>query len=281
MSIASPRPFGRAALSCVLSCVLALAALLGAAGCTRRAGASSADDATSAGRSSARRRVIATERTGIDGPRGVYRGTPVTLTTPAAGRVLAYPPAKRAGERARTVVYLHGINGRAEKGCPFMKSGASEVGWLVCPSGIEKKEDGTASWGWNVAAQASVVTDALLAAEANGAAREPGVAVGFSQGSYVALDLVKSRSASFRGLVLLAAPDAHPSAQKLREAGVERVALGAGQYDPAHDALVADAARLEREGIEARFFDLGKVGHTYDAEDPEVLREAIVWAAGV
>ncbi len=91
---------------------------------------------------------------------------------------------------------------------------------------------------------------------------------------------MKSGQARFRGLVLLAAPEAHPSAQKLKEAGVIRVALGAGAQDAAHAPLVDDAKRLQREGIEARFFDLGAVGHTYAAEDPAVLRDAIVWASG-
>src|SRR5215207_6529888 len=41
--------------------------------------------------------------------------------------VLAYPAADAAKP---TVVYLHGIHGRAENGCPWMRAGD---GWLVCP----------------------------------------------------------------------------------------------------------------------------------------------------
>jgi hypothetical protein len=64
------------------------------------------------------------------------------------------------------------------------------------------------------------------------------------------------------------------------DAGVARIALGAGSLDPAYPVVKADVARLAGEGIEARFVDLGRVGHTYVAEDPDVLSDAIAWAGG-
>ena len=222
-----------------------------------------------------------------------YRGESVTIDVATRGRhvstpldlgvegrtVRAFAPISSDREPL-TVVYLHGVHGRPENGCPWLRSGASEVGWLVCPEGAVHETTGTASWGGDVLEQAAVVARARRAAERRGASSEPGVAVGFSQGGYVALDLVKTRLGRFRGLVLIAAPEAHPSAQRLKDAGVARVALAAGSLDAAYAPLVADTARLASEGIEARFFDLGRVGHTYAAEDPDVLREAITWAAG-
>lgn len=193
---------------------------------------------------------------------------------------LAYAPAT-AKRSSIPVVYLHGVNGRAENGCPHFRSGASEVGWLVCPEGVEKNEaTRTASWGGDVIKQGAVVSRALKAAESKGASKEPGVVVGFSQGSYVALDLVKTNLGHFRGLVLIAAPEAHPSAKKLQAAGIERVVLAAGARDSSHDVLIADVKRLRDEGMDARFVDLGNIGHTYATEDNAVLRDAIVWAAG-
>lgn len=194
------------------------------------------------------------------------------------GRHLAYaPPAARAN--ASTVVYLHGAHGLAEKGCPWMRPGASEVGWLVCPEAIHADAGGTWSWGADVAAQAVVVSDALAAARAAGASSEPGVAVGFSQGSYVALDLVKTGRAKFRGLVLLGA-EMHPSAERLRDAGVTRIALAAGTRDGAYASMKEEAKKMTAEGLEVRFVDLGNVGHTYAAENADVLRDAIAWAGG-
>lgn len=195
--------------------------------------------------------------------------------------VLAYaPPGARRAERP-VVVYLHGRHGRAENGCPWMRAGAASSGsWLVCPRGGETDAVGASSWGGDVFAQGTVVERATRAAETRGASSAPGVAVGFSQGAYVALDLVKTGRGRFRGLVLLAAPEAHPSAAKLRAAGVERVVLGAGSLDAAYAPLRADADRLASEGMPTRFLDLGAVGHTYAAEDPSVLADAIAWAAG-
>lgn len=178
------------------------------------------------------------------------------------------------------VVYLHGINGRPEHGCPWFRPGATEIGILLCPEGVVRGPGGTASWGGDPITQSTAVTRAIKIAEANGATAEPGVLIGFSQGGYAALNVVQSHRATFRGLVLIAAFQTHPSGQMLRDAGVERVALAAGKYDMAHAPLIQDVKRLQSEGIDARFFDLGRVGHTYAAEDPRVLRDAIAWASG-
>jgi predicted esterase len=88
------------------------------------------------------------------------------------------------------------------------------------------------------------------------------------------------RLAQLRGLVLLGA-ELHPNAKTLKDAGVMRIALGAGQYDHvAHGSLMAEAMRLSNEGIETRFFDLGRVGHTYAVEDTSILNDAIAFAGG-
>ena len=209
-----------------------------------------------------------------------YPSSPVVLHVDGVD-VMAFPPATKAHTRPLTVVYLHGVRGRVENGCPWFRAGASEQGWLVCPEAIEPQPDGSWSWGADVFKQAPIVEGALRAARANGASSEPGIAVGFSQGSYVALDLVKARLATFRGLVLLGA-ELHPNAQTLKDAGIVRIALGAGQLDHvAHASLVEEAKRLANEGIETRFFDLGRVGHTYAVEDTTILNDAIAFAGGV
>ena len=224
-------------------------------------------------------RTEAHVRTSLGGEtRGVYSRLPITLQT-EGHELLAFPPAKTAAARPMTVVYLHGARGRAANGCPAFRSGASELGWLVCPEAIEPQPDGSWSWGADVFQQRPVVARAIHAAEAKGASPEPGVAVGFSQGSYVALDLVRARFARFRGLVLLGA-ELHPNVKTLRDAGVRRVALGAGQLDATYASLEEEALRMANEGLEARFFDLGRVGHTYVVDDTAVLRNAIAWAGG-
>ncbi|MBX3219915.1 MAG: hypothetical protein KF795_05300 [Labilithrix sp.] len=277
MSISSSRLGARFAVFC-----LVVAASLGTVFVSRAkagTGASEGAPGEEGARTAARTTALSGATLGGEA-RGRDASTPVTLE--AEGRaLLAYPPSAEAAAHPMTVVYLHGIHGRAQNGCPWFRGGARELGWLVCPEAARREANGTASWGGDLAEQGAVVARATRAAEAKGASSAPGVAVGFSQGGYVALDLVKSRQARFRGLVLIAAPEAHPSAEKLRDAGVVRVALAAGSWDAAYAPLIADAKRLQREGIDARFYDLGAVGHTYAAEDPETLREAIAWAGGI
>lgn len=261
MSITLPRGPRRAAILCLVA-----AASLGSV----FAGPASAS--TEATRPTARS-VLTIGATLDASSRGMHTSAPRTL----AGDVLSFAPAT---PRPTTVVYLHGAHGKAENGCPHFRSGASEVGWLLCPKGTALETEGRASWSLDAVVNARAVSRATAAAVNEGAAAEPGVAVGFSQGGYVTLDLVKSGQVRFKGLVLIAAPEAHPSAAKLHERGVERVVLAAGRKDAAYAPLRKDAARLASEGMDVRFVDLGEVGHTYAAEDEGALHDAVVWAAG-
>ena len=273
MSMSLSRALRRIGVVCAVAGVL-----LGTSLASRAAGRPA--DASLHTRPARVARTVATQgaTSAVNEARGMYGSTPVTLKADGE-TVMAFPPAKSASRAPMTVIYLHGAHGRVENGCPWFRSGASELGWLVCPEAIERQPDGSWSWGADVFAQSAVVHRTLRAAVASGATTEPGVAVGFSQGSYVAVDLVKARLARFRGLVLLGA-EMHPNAATLREAGVLRIARGAGALDGAHDSLVEEARRLDGQGIETRFFELGRIGHTYTVDDTAILREAIAWAGG-
>jgi predicted esterase len=274
MSMSFSRALRRVGVVCSIACCLLATSLASRA-------AVSADEASAHAPSAMRvARTVGSSGVVLSGgeTRGMYRSTPVTLSAEGTS-LMAFPPSKSASRQPMTVVYLHGRHARVANGCPWFRSGASELGWLVCPEGAEAQPDGSWSWGGDVFAQGVIVNRTLRTAVANGATKEPGVAVGFSQGSYVAVDLVKARLARFRGLVLLGA-EMHPNAQMLRDAGVKRVALGAGALDASHGSLVEEARRLDGEGLEARFFELGRIGHTYTVEDTTVLRDAIAWAGG-
>lgn len=208
--------------------------------------------------------------------RGKLAVDPITIDG-----VLAYPPrddvAARAG--ARVVVYLHGVHGRAENGCPYLRAGASEIGWLVCPEANVPDAPGF-SWSGTPADKRGIVAYAERAAHARGADPDaPSVLVGFSQGSYVALELVRARLGRYRGLVLLGA-DVEPTPSELAEAGVARIVLASGDRDSPRVSLERTAERLRAAAVDARFVSLGAVGHTYAAEDPSVLAQAIAWAGG-
>ena len=195
------------------------------------------------------------------------------------GTILAFPP-RASIAQPLTVVYLHGIHGRAENGCPWLREGASEIGWLVCPKANAHLANDTYSWAGTVLDQHAVVARAERAAQAQGAdAAGANVIVGFSQGAYVALDLVSAHLGHYRGLVLIGA-DVAPAKALLDAGGVGRIVLAAGSLDASFAPLQRAAARLQGEGMDVRFVDLGKIGHTYQTTDKEALRDAIAWAGG-
>ena len=211
---------------------------------------------------------------------------PLTLRNGDAA-VLGFAPAARAddsrdprGSRPMTVVYLHGIHGLPANGCPWLRDGATELGWLVCPEANRQLANGTFSWGGTVSEQFAVVARAEHVAQANGASvSDADVLVGFSQGAYVALDLVHARLGHHRGLVLIGADVDHAVSRAMLEtAGVSRIVLAAGDLDAASAPMKRVADRLAREGMDARFISLGRIGHSYETTEKEALRDAIVWS---
>jgi predicted esterase len=148
----------------------------------------------------------------------------------------------------------------------------------VCPEANERLSNGTFSWGGTIASQREVVARAERAAQAQGA--DPSAAnvlVGFSQGAYVALDLVHARLGHYRGLVLIGA-DVTPSRKLLQEGGIARIVLAAGDLDGASAPMKRAAEQLRREGVDVRFVSLGRIGHSYATPEKDALRDAIVWA---
>lgn len=202
--------------------------------------------------------------------------TPLSVASSDVKSSLAWPSPDlatypRTSSRAAPIVYLHGIHGRPENGCPWMRGAGAPV---LCPRADTRHADGTASWSGT--STAAVVTRALLAA--NETERAP-VVVGFSQGAYEVDALVRAGMLRARAIVLLGAHVA-PDARAIRASGIVRVVLGAGELDATYPGLAREAARLAHDGIEVRLVSLGHVGHVYVADDPEVLRGAIAWAAG-
>jgi predicted esterase len=268
-------PFPRAARKAAVVC-LAFAAVLGAL---------LALASRAAARDERRPRVVDTHLHAVSDARARSKvaSRPLELHD-AEGAILAFPPraSSTAAGAARplTVVYLHGVHGLPENGCPWLRDGATELGWLVCPHANARLANGTFSWGGSVAEQRAVVARAERAAAAEGADdARANVLVGFSQGAFVALDLVQARLGRYRGLVLIGA-DVAPSRATLEAGGVGRVVLAAGELDASFRPLTRAAAALARSGMEVRFVGLGRIGHSYETTEKEALREAIAWAGG-
>jgi predicted esterase len=223
-----------------------------------------------------------------DGSATVEANAPKVLRAEGGAEVLAFPPRASAGTTAegRRVVYLHGMHGLARNGCPVFERGAGEIGWLLCPEANARLKNGTYSWAGTAEDKLAIIERAKKAAEplaGRERATDGDVLVGFSQGSYVSIQLVNARLGRHVGLVLLAA-DVAPDVQAMRDVGVRRVVLAAGALDATYAPMRRTARRLSSEpGLEVRFVGLGRVGHTYVAADEahaKALRDAIVWAGG-
>lgn len=204
------------------------------------------------------------------------RPTPASVDsgTPSAPS-LAAPPLPAA----REVVFLHGMGERPEEACAALRAVVSaDAGALLCPRGNLAFGRGY-TWGGAGAAMARGLDLAERRGEAGRPGVEPprpGVLIAFSQGAYVAMEVLAARPGRVSAALFIGAA-IHPSRQRLAKVGVSRVALAAGRYDMTYDAMRKAARALETEGVDARFFDLGPVGHTYVPSDPRVLPQVLAW----
>ena len=199
-----------------------------------------------------------------------------------AVRTFAYPPKDTSLPRP-AVVYLHGRCGAATNGCPYFEPGVSGFGWLVCPPAPSRCEGGGASWSGSTSQKQAVVDSAVSAVAASYPGLvdtvAPTVLIGFSQGAYIAVDMVRERPGKYMGVLLIGA-EIVTSAEILSTAGVKRVVLAAGAYDGARPAMETEAKKLASQGFSAHFVSLGTVGHTYVADREGVLRSSLEWLEG-
>ncbi len=166
-------------------------------------------------------------------------------------------------------------------GCGNFRDGLSGSSWLLCPSAPTPCEGGGAIWNGTTRAHAKLIDDAArkLDEAFPGAVdlQHEQVLIGFSQGAYVARELLKMQPGRYRGAMFIGARVA-PSAEELQAAGVRRAVFASGQYDMMRKPLENAAEALIRAGYPARFVDLGPVGHTYvPKRDTPVLRDALEW----
>lgn len=202
-----------------------------------------------------------------------------TSSEPKRRTVLAFPPDNRGGKQP-VFVYLHGIAGGPERGCAELAHAVPTYGWLVCPH-ANVRDGQKYSWGGSLAEQWAVVTQAVreVANEPEVDASAPVVLLGFSQGAYVAADLVTAYPNKIRAALFVGA-NVRPQRDALLRSGVKKVAFTAGLYDGTYGYLAESAKLLADAGYPSQFRSLGKVGHTYvgDAE-ARAIDSLVSWMA--
>jgi predicted esterase len=206
--------------------------------------------------------------------------TPVVLTE-ADGKhsVVVHPPEHRGAPQPVTVM-LHGMCDEPQNECPWFDAPATPGGWLLCPRANRSCQGGGSTWSSD-AGRTVESSIGLVEHDYPGTvdAAHGRTVVGFSLGGSRALSLAEAGNGKYRYVIVIAAK-VYPSADKLRQAGVERIVLAAGDYDMTHAHLVAQAKRLARQGFPVAFMSMGKVGHTFPRDLPERMTRAFAWLHG-
>jgi len=193
------------------------------------------------------------------------------------GTDFVYEPREPAPKPA--AIFLHALCGASWHWSLTLEDAISPHAWLISPEANRKCGGGGASWGGGGAAVGALIDNVIERAKAiDGAGPDdsPRVLMGFSQGAWVALDVVRAQPGRYKGLVLMAM-DVKTNARELRTAGIQRIVLACGDRDGASGPMRALTKSLQNEGFPARYVSFGAVGHAIPLDGNAKLRNEIAW----
>lgn len=127
------------------------------------------------------------------------------------GAVAYYYRPKSSGQRP-VVMYLHGRGGNPEQDCEKWSKVARDIGWLLCPSGIENRGNGTRGWANNWRASKAVIDGALSSLREKFGRRVQlygNILVGYSEGAFVAMNVGVRDPRVYNRWLILAANDSY------------------------------------------------------------------------
>jgi predicted esterase len=188
-------------------------------------------------------------------------------------------PARVPGPRPITVL-LHGMCGDAARACGHFADQVTQTSNLVCPRASARCTGGGASWPDKGVAEAveAAVTRAKSALpevdETHGR-----TLIGYSMGAYRAASIAQASARKYPRVMLIGAR-VYLDQARLAQNGTERVLLCAGGWDMTHDPMQREADRMRHAGFQARFLDLGPVGHAFTPSFAEYLTQALSWLSG-
>ena len=208
----------------------------------------------------------------------------VTSTEKGTPQMLVYrgksPPEGVPNKPKPLVVMLHGMCDVAENECPHFAGSATQDRVLLCPRANLRCDGGGTLWSGKTETRTHLLDGFLdRAARALPEDIDPSqkaTLVGFSLGSFVALDVAQRSPGKYKNLILLGAK-VEPDAKLLKEAGIESVLFGAGDRDMMHQHMVTVAAKLAKQGIRSRFVGMGDVGHWFAPDMNAWLTDAFAW----
>lgn len=210
-------------------------------------------------------------------PRATSEELPATDGTP---EVMVFSPKGGDLDAPRPVtVMLHGMCDVPKYECPWFAPAVTEGSWLVCPRGGVRCAGGGYTWDESTmqVVESAVQRVALEHPDAVdlGAGR---TLIGFSMGGIAGMDLAHRAAGRYPRVILIAAK-IFPQASLLRQQGVERLVLAAGDNDMTRWHMFEQARRTDRRGLPTRFISFGKVGHRFPANLTEYMRDALDWVS--
>ena len=190
-------------------------------------------------------------------------------------------PSSRAKPQ-RLVANLHGMCNPPGYACGLWKNAASQIGFLVCPTG--NASCGPAmydapTWTESVPKMDEDLERAIavvMEQYPDEVSREAAVLTGFSRGAFAAPEIAKMHAGRWPFLVLNEANVAL-DARALRKAGVRAVALIAGEKGSNVPGNRATVAQLTKAGFPARLWIMPGAGHYYSNDIDQIMTDAIAW----
>jgi predicted esterase len=193
---------------------------------------------------------------------------------------IVYAPELEAEAKKPVIVMLHGMCDTPENECNAFHPAVANVGFLVCPRANGACGNGGAIWRGSPESKRALVDDSLTALGtqfgSSAIIDRDATLIGFSQGAYLAVDMVKRSKGPWSSLILIGA-SIEVDARTLREAGILRVLLAAGDYDGARPAMKKTTSELVHAGFDAKFASLGPVGHQFAPDMNAWMKDALEW----
>lgn len=146
-------------------------------------------------------------------------GQPELLTVRGYPGAWYYRPNNGRAGRQRVVVYLHGRGSNVREHCRQLHETVQHYGWLLCPIGPVDRGGDRREWNndRNYAARSTVAAiDTLVARFPRRARRHDNVMIGFSEGSYVGMNVALMYPRTFPRWFIIAPDDRYIDSERER-----------------------------------------------------------------
>jgi predicted esterase len=169
--------------------------------------------------------------------------------------------------------------GEPESTCSHFAELVTERGdHLICPRGRLRCDGGGSTWPVHgITGDVETAVQRALASLAGRVDERRGrTLIGYSLGAFRALSIAESARGLYPSVMLVGAR-IYPNPRLLRENGVTRLLLAAGDWDLTRPHMQRQAELLARADYPASFLGLGAAGHAFNGSFGSYLSFALDW----